>query len=87
MVEEKFFNNELYLKGKFSFERIGNNLHYLGWCGDDFRVKPSESTVRLCKMLFNRLTRQSCMTEDLRQTLLYSQIRAVLDDYISLAKD
>ena len=87
MVEEKFFNNEQYLRNKFSFERLGNNLHFLGCCPEEFKVVPTEKVQRLSKMLFNRLTSQTCMNADLMKTLLYSQIRAVIDEYIKQVED
>lgn len=78
----RFFENEAYLKHTFSFEKLGNNLHYLGQCPDTFKIQPSLKTQKLANLLFNKLTSQNCLNENIKKTLLYIQIRQVIDTYL-----
>lgn len=83
-IETRFFENEASLKQKYSFEKLGNQLHFLSYCSESFTVKPTSNIQRISKLMFSKLTNQTNMGESLKSTLLYTQSRAVIEDYLSL---
>jgi hypothetical protein len=86
-IETRFFENEISLQQKYSFEKLGTQLHFLSYCSEDFKVTPPPYIQKIAKLMFNKLTNQTNMGESLKSTLLYTQSRAVIDDYISLVQE
>lgn len=84
LIEIKFFENEESLAQTFSFEKLGTQLHLLSSCPEDFRIVPTDSIQRRSKLMFKKLTDQSNMSDSLINTMLYTQARLVINDYMSL---
>lgn len=82
VIEELFFENHEYLSKAFDFEKLGDQLDFLGNCPDEFTIKPSVEVQRLSQQLHSHLISKGWIDGRMEGTLIYTQSKNVVEEYL-----